>query len=265
MVPSLNYFQRVEISFQEFPLGQLLLFSTDKRRRRSMTTHVLITGKLHDDAINLYESNNLFAVSYRPDLSRKELLASLAPVQVLVTRSETTVDEVVFEAAPELKVVVRAAVGVGNIDLKAATERGVLVLNTPGRNTNSAAELTFGLLLALNRHVTGANDKLKRGGWDRHRFTGHELRHKHLGIVGLGNVGHRVARFAKGFEMKVSAYDPYIAPQVFHRHDVISVDSLEELASQVDVLSVHVPLNDETTDLIGKDILREDAQKCDRS
>ena len=220
-----------------------------------MTIQVLITGKLHDEAISLFAGNDLFNVTYQPDLSRNQLLKILAPVQVLVSRSETTVDEAVFDAAPALKVVVRAAVGVGNIALKAATERGVLVLNTPGRNTNSAAELTFGLLLALNRHLTEANDKLKSGGWDRHRFTGEELRFKHLGIVGLGNVGHRVARFAKGFEMKVSAYDPYIAPQVFQRHEVAPVESLEELASQVDILSVHVPLNDETTDLVNQAIL----------
>lgn len=117
-----------------------------------------------------------------------------------------------------MSVVARAAVGYGNIDCDLATELGILVVNTPGKNTNSAAELTIGLLLALLRKIPAAHTSTSTGGWNRHHFTGTELGGKTLGIVGLGNVGHRVAKFAKGFDMRVIAYDPYISDDVFRRN-----------------------------------------------
>ena len=104
----------------------------------------------------------------------------------------------------------------------------------------------MGLLLAMFRNIPQAHMSIKNGRWDRHLFTGHELQNKKLGIVGLGNVGHRVARFAKAFDMEVFAFDPYISPQLFVRHGVKQCGSIEDLASQVDILSLHVPLTDET-------------------
>ena len=216
---------------------------------------VLITGKLHAGAIQTFESNPKLKIVYRPDCTRDELKQLVAGCNVLVSRSETTVDRELIDLAPNLKVIARAAVGVGNIDLDYATERGILVINTPGKNTNSAAELTIGLIVGMLRNLPQAHQKVKEGGWDRHRFTGAELRDKVIGIVGLGNVGHRVAKFAHGFDMKVLAYDPYIAPDVFRRHAVIACESLREMAAQCDILSVHVPLNKETKAMITPEVI----------
>ena len=221
-----------------------------------MTTTVLITGKLHPNAIESFQSDTRFELHYMPDCSFEDYAAILARAHVLVTRSETTVDRRLLDHANELKIVARAAVGVGNIDLEYATEKGILVMNTPGKNTNSAAELTLALLLGMMRLVPQAHQHMKNGGWDRHQFSGYELRGKKIGIVGLGNVGHRVAKFCRGFDAEVYAYDPYIAPQVFGRHGTIQVNSLLELAEKVDVLSVHVPKIRETTGMITADILK---------
>ncbi len=227
-----------------------------EKRTVSAKTKVLITGALHKSAMASFEGNDHLQVLYHPDCDRATLLKYVRDAQVLVTRSETDVDREVMDAAPLLKVVARAAVGVGNIDISYATEKGILVINCPGKNTNSAAELTIGLLLAMLRNIPQAQETMKKGGWDRHRFTGRELRGKRLGIVGLGNVGHRVAKFARGFDMDVFAYDPYIAPQIFELHGAKRVGSLRDLASQVDVLTFHVPLNKETKGIATKEILQ---------
>ncbi len=160
-----------------------------------MRTKVLITGQLHNVALEGFNQIEGLEIVYKPDVVFEELVPDLANTHVLVSRSETNVDRRLIDASPQLKVIARAAVGVGNIDLEYATERGILVLNTPGKNTNSAAELTLGLMLAMLRKIPEAQNKVKEGGWDRHRFSGFELKGKKVGIVGLGNVGHRVARF----------------------------------------------------------------------
>ena len=113
--------------------------------------------------------------------------------------------------------------GHGNL----ATEKGILVINCPGKNTNSAAELSIALLLGVFRNIATAYQTVSKGGWDRHKFTGLELKDKKIGIVGLGNVGHRVAKFAKGFDMEVFAYDPYISPSRFAKHQAHKVDGQE--------------------------------------
>lgn len=230
-----------------------------------MKTNIVITGALHEQALAAFKSHrtgfggpdsrNGHEVHYHPDCSRAELMTLVKGAHVLVTRSETDVDKEVIDAAPQLRVIARAAVGVGNIDIDYATQRGILVINCPGKNTNSAAELTFGLLLSMLRNIPQAQETIKKGGWDRHRFTGHEARGLRIGIVGLGNVGHRVAKFAHGFDMQVFAYDPYIAPHVFERHGVKPCASLRELAKSVDILTVHVPLNQETKGMVNGEIL----------
>lgn len=222
----------------------------------NMKSKILITGKLHPKAIEQFKGNDQLEVTYMPDRTFDEFKGELAKAHVLITRSETTVDRHLIDHASELKVIARAAVGVGNIDLDYATERGILVMNTPGKNTNSAAELTLGLILSMLRHIPEAQNHMKSGGWDRHLFTGIELRNKKVGLVGLGNVGKRVAQFCQGFDAEVFAYDPYISPQVFTRHHTTSVKSLEELASLVDILSVHVPKNKETTGMITHNVLK---------
>jgi len=224
-----------------------------------MKTKVLVTGALHKIAIERLKNNDKLDLVYKPDCPRGKLIELVSTAQVLITRSETTIDQELIDAAKELKIIARAAVGVGNIDINHATEKGILVLNTPGKNTNSAAELTLGLMLSMIRNLPQSYNHLRKGGWDRHMFAGTELRGKTIGIVGLGNVGHRVAKFAHGFDMKVYAYDPYISPRIFERHHVKPYSSLQEMAGEVDFLTVHVPKNAETTGMINRQII--DAMK----
>ncbi len=221
-----------------------------------MATKVLITGALHPIALDGFQSIQGLDIVYKPDVPFEGIRADLADTHILVSRSETDVDKRLIDAAPQLKIIARAAVGVGNIDLEYATEKGILVMNTPGKNTNSAAELSVGLMLAMLRHIPEAQNTVKAGGWDRHKFTGYELRGKKVGIVGLGNVGHRVARFCHGFECEVFAYDPYISPNIFAKYQVIPVGSLVELAEKCDILTLHVPKNKETTRMIDRKILK---------
>ncbi|MEZ4744293.1 MAG: phosphoglycerate dehydrogenase [Bdellovibrionota bacterium] len=224
-------------------------------KSKAIKSKVLVTGALHPSAIQALKNNTSLEVEYKPDCSRTDLLQLLPQAHVLLTRSETSVDREVIDTAKELKVIARAAVGVGNIDIPYATERGILVINTPGKNTNSAAELTMGLILSMIRNLPQCYHHMRQGGWDRHRFTGRELRGKTIGIVGLGNVGHRVAKFAHGFDMRVLAYDPYISPRIFERYHAHPFRDLKEMVAQTDFLSVHVPKNEETTGMIDQNVL----------
>jgi D-3-phosphoglycerate dehydrogenase len=234
-----------------------------KREGRSVEkVTILVTGMLDESCIELLRNPPVdlrlpypIELVIRPDCSRKDLLSLVPDADVLLTRSETTVDKEVIDAAPYLSVIARAAVGYGNIDLDYATLHGALVVNTPGKNTNSAAELTLGLMLNMARHIPAADETMKHGGWDRHRFTGTELMGKKIGIIGLGNVGHRVAKFCNGFDMDVYAYDPYISADVFRRHRTTQCSSVDEILEIVDILTVHVPLNKETKNMFRADNL----------
>jgi D-3-phosphoglycerate dehydrogenase len=214
-----------------------------------MTYRILVTGALHPLALQTWQGASDVQVDYRPDLPYEEILRIVGDCHALVTRSETNVTREMIDAATRLKVIARAAVGIGNIDVDYATDKGILVINTPGKNTNSAAELTLGLLLAAMRKIVPAHRRMEEHGWERHRFSGRELAGRTIGIVGLGNVGHRVARFAHGFEMDVLAYDPYIADETFERHQAHKTE-LGDLVAQADVISLHVPLTAETRHMI---------------
>lgn len=210
---------------------------------------VLITGAIHRRGLELLKSQEDLEVDFRPDLPIGQIMEIIAPYQCLIVRSETPVRRELIDRAAELKVIAVAAVGVANIDVEYATEKGILVMNTPGKNTNSAAELSMGLLLAVARKLIPADGTMRQLGWDRHRFSGMELMGKTVGIVGLGNVGHRMARFCQGFDMRVLAYDPYIPDETFARHRVEKVD-LDTLIRESDVISVHVPKTPETIGMI---------------
>ena len=211
---------------------------------------VLITGALDDLALKILRQAGDVEVDYRPDLPYAEILPIVGQYEAIINRSETDVTREMIDAGKNLRVIARAAVGVGNIDIEYATEKGILVINTPGKNTNSAAELAFGLLLAAMRKIVPAHRNMAELKWNRHQFTGQELQGRTIGIIGLGNVGHRMARFAHGFDMTVLAYDPYIADEAFEAHQAQKVD-LPTLLQQADVVSLHVPKNAETTNLIG--------------
>ncbi len=212
---------------------------------------VLLTGKLHPEIIKELSELKGVNIHNHPDTIARKLTSILPATNVLITRSETAIDRELMQLMPELKYVIRAAVGVGNIDLDTSTEKGILVMNCPGKNTNSAAELCMGLLLSLMRNLHTANTTVKNGGWDRHKFSGNELRGKKVAVIGLGNVGHRIAKFLNGFDAKVVGYDPYISKEKFKDYGVKMAESLESAIEGAEVLTVHTPLNADTKGLIG--------------
>lgn len=210
---------------------------------------VLITGAIHRTGVDRLQAEPDLQVDFRPDLPFREILSIISPYHCLIVRSETPVARELIDAAPDLKVIAVAAVGVANVDVEYATEKGILVMNTPGKNTNSAAELSMGLLLSVMRKIVAADQNMRGLGWDRHRFTGTELLGKTIGIVGLGNVGHRMSRFCQGFDMRVLAYDPYIPDENFARHRVEKVD-WPTLVRESDIISLHVPKTKETIGMV---------------
>jgi len=211
---------------------------------------ILITGSIHEICLELLSQEKDTEIRYAPELPYEEILKIIADFHCILTRSETAIPRKLIDSAPNLKVIARAAVGIGNIDVDYATKKGILVINTPGKNTTSAAELAIGLLLSAMRNIVPAHSHMSELKWDRHAFTGTEMYGKSIGIIGLGNVGHRVARYAKAFEMEVLAYDPYVSDEVFNRHQAKKC-SFDELLTSADVISMHVPKNHETTGMIG--------------
>lgn len=213
-----------------------------------MTTKVLVCDPIAQDGIDLLAQHA--TVDVRLGLSPAELSTVVGDYNALVVRSETKVTAAVIAAASRLQVIGRAGVGVDNIDLAAATERGIVVVNAPTGNIISAAEHTIGLMLALARNIPQANYSLKGRRWERASFLGIELRGKTLGIVGLGQVGSEVARRARGLEMRVIACDPFVTEE---RARVLGVElvPLEELLRQADFVSLHTVLTPETRHLLG--------------
>ena len=185
---------------------------------------------------------------------RGELLAAIADVDALLVRSATKVDAEALAAAKRLKVVARAGVGLDNVDVKGATQSGVMVVNAPTSNITSAAELAVALMLAAARHLSPAHAALVRGEWKRSKYTGVELFEKTVGIVGLGRIGVLVAQRLAAFGMEVIAYDPYVQAGRAAQMGVRMV-SLEELMTEADFLSVHLPKTPETVGLIGAEEL----------
>src|SRR6267142_2221680 len=193
-----------------------------------------------------------FIVEKQVKLKPVELRAALNDCAGLVVRSETKVTSDLMDSATALKVIGRAGVGVDNIDVPAATERGIVVMNAPDGNTITTAEHTIALLIALARRVPQANSSLKSGRWDRKSFVGVELQGKTLGVVGLGRIGRTVAARARAFGMKIVAFDPFIAPEQA-RDLEIELAPLDELFAGADFITIHTPLTTETRGVIGRD------------
>lgn len=193
--------------------------------------------------------NSSFDLQKRTGLKGEELKAALRDADGLVVRSETKVSKELIEAAEKLRVIGRAGVGVDNIDLSAATARGILVMNAPDGNTITTAEHTIALLVALARNVAQANSSVKAARWDRKRFIGAELQGKTLGIVGLGRIGRAVAERGAGLGMKVVAHDPFISIEQARDFEVETA-SLDDVFARADFLTIHTPLTNETRGLI---------------
>lgn len=212
--------------------------------------NILVCDPVSSKGIALLQQRPEFKVSV---LNRKhsetELLPLVGEMSALVVRSETKITRTLIEAAPKLRVVGRAGVGVDNVDVEAATERGIVVMNTPGGNTISTAELTFSMLMSLARKIPQANMSMKAGEWNRKAFQGVELFNKTLGIIGLGRIGTEVAKRGQAFGMRILAYDPYLS---LHKAKSLQIElvELDEIYARSDFITVHIPMTDETKGMI---------------
>ena len=210
---------------------------------------ILVADKISPKGVAYLRQQPGFEVIEAYGSSPERVLELVKDVHAIAVRSETKITREVFAAAPLLKVVGRAGVGVDNVDVEAATERGVVVMNTPAGNTIATAELTFTNILCGARPVPQAAASMKAGQWDRKSFGGIELFKKTLGIVGLGRIGGEVAKRAQAFGMRVLAYDPYLAPSRAKAMQV-EIATMDEILAQADYITVHMPLTEDTKYMI---------------
>jgi len=211
---------------------------------------VLVADSLSKRGIDELGADGSLEVTVRTGLNEAELIEAIPDFSALVVRSQTKVTEAVLKAGRRLRVVGRAGVGVDNVNLEAATRRGVIVMNTPGGNTISTAEHAFSLLLAVARKIPQAHGNLRSGKWDRKEFEGTELYNKTLGIIGMGRIGSELSRRAIAFGMRVLAYDPYLSASRARSLQVELVEELDELLPLADFLTLHTPLTPETHHLL---------------
>lgn len=209
--------------------------------------NILAADGIAGEGIEILKKN--FNVEVRNKLSAEELLEIIPNFDALIVRSASKVTAEVLERAKNLKIIGRAGVGVDNIDVNAATEKGIIVINSPDGNTIAATEHTFAMLLAVSRNIPQAYESMHEGKWNRSKFVGVELRHKTLGVVGLGRIGAGVAKRAQSFDMKVIAYDPFVGESRAESLGVKLVE-LEELFKTSDFITVHMPLTKKTENMI---------------
>ena len=210
---------------------------------------VLITDEISQEGLQPLLDDSRMELDIKLGLSVQELHSIIGGYEAIITRSGTNVDAALLEHAKGLKIIARAGVGIDNVDVEAASNKGIIVVNAPFGNVNSAAEHTLALLLSLCRKVTVANASLKKGEWKRSPFTGSELKGKTIGIIGIGKVGGRVALRVKAFEAEVIACDPYVSEK--RAEDLgVRLVSLEDIIRYSDIITVHTPLTEETHDMI---------------
>ncbi|WP_262173654.1 phosphoglycerate dehydrogenase [Saccharococcus sp. Marseille-Q5394] len=217
-----------------------------------MTYHILIADPLSEEGIHPLRQADGLEITIATDLSKEELLERIKGFDALLVRSQTQVTREVMEAASNLKIIGRAGVGVDNIDLDAATEHGIIVVNAPDGNTNSAAEHTIAMLTALARKIPQAFNSLKNGEWDRKSFIGVELKNKTLGVIGLGRIGAEVAARAKGQRMNVIAYDPFLTEEKAQKMG-IGFGTVNDVLKAADFITIHTPLLKETRHLLNEE------------
>jgi D-3-phosphoglycerate dehydrogenase len=211
---------------------------------------VLISDKLEAPGLDVLRQAGI-ELDERDGLKGDALKEAVRAAEGVIVRSQTKITADLLDNPGRLKAVVRAGVGVDNIDVAAATRKGVVVMNTPGGNTFSTAEHTITLLMALARHVPAADQSVRQGKWERNKFVGTQLRDKTLGVVGLGRIGREVARRAAGLDMKVIGFDPFLAPDRAGQLGIEAVADLDQLLPRCDFLTVHTPLTNETRNLVG--------------
>jgi len=212
---------------------------------------VLVCDPIHEDGIKILRDAG-FEIDISPDISYEELKGKVRNYDVLVVRSRTKVTREIIEAGEKLKVVGRAGAGIDNIDVEAAKEKGVKVLNTPEAPAIAVAELTIGLLLSLARQIPRADSSMKEGRWAKKEFRGWQLNGKTLGVIGLGHIGEKVARLAKAFGMKILITKRTPPPPEILKELEAEFVPLDELLRRSDIVSLHVPLTPQTHHRIGE-------------
>ncbi len=217
---------------------------------------ILISDKLGAAGLERLDQTKDATYDLKTGMSKEELMAILPGYDALIVRSETKADAEVLAAGTNLKVVGRAGMGVDNIDVRTATMRGIIVMNTPQANSIATAEQAMALMLAASRYTAHSHASLAVGEWNRAKFTGVQLYRKTLGIVGFGRIGRHVARRAQAFGMEVVAYDPYVSEEVGRDHGVTLVD-LDDLLAQSDYISLHTALMPETESMINADTIAQ--------
>ncbi|MBU4485224.1 3-phosphoglycerate dehydrogenase [bacterium] len=210
---------------------------------------VLLSDKYADETIKMIKDAG-HEVVVKTGMTNEELIKEIPSYDVICVRSATKVTKDVIDAATNLKLIARGGVGLDNVDQAAAKARGIEVRNTPGVTTNSVAELTIALMLAVSRQIPQANASMKAGKWERKLFKGVELTGKTLGLLAMGRIGGQVAKYAQAFGMKVQAYDPYLKPEVAKEMNVELKDSIDSVLSSSDYISLHMPLTDETKNML---------------
>ncbi len=213
---------------------------------------VLVSDDLSDLGVGIFQETPEIEVDINTGLSPDDLKAIIGRYHGLVIRSATKVTDEIIEAADNLKVIGRAGIGLDNVDISAASRRGIVVMNTPEGNTVTTAEHALAMMMALSRNIPEGTISLKQGKWEKKKLQGREFYNKTLGLIGVGKIGRIVADRAKGMKMKVIAYDPYLRPETLDELDVEPV-SFEELLERSDYISIHTPRTDETTNLINKE------------
>ncbi len=213
---------------------------------------ILITDRIAGEGIDFLRSIDGVEPVIRIGMDEDELAGIIGEHDGLIIRSGTRVTAKVLERPGRLRAVARAGVGVDNVDLEAATKKGILVMNTPGANTLSAAEHTMTLMLAMSRNIVPACNSLKAGRWERKDFTGNQLSGKVLGIIGMGRIGMAVARMASGFNMRLIGYDPLATEADAEKAGIEIMPELEELLQRSDFITLHVPRNAQTLDMIDR-------------
>ncbi|GGA85318.1 phosphoglycerate dehydrogenase [Ornithinibacillus halotolerans] len=217
-----------------------------------MTFKVLITDPISEEGISPLRQSKEVHIVIQTNWNTEELKQNIIDFDALIVRSQTQVTREVIECAPNLKIIGRAGVGVDNIDVEAATEKGIIVVNAPNANTNSAAEHTMAMLMALSRKIPQAYLALKEKQWDRKKYVGVEIKNKTLGIIGLGRIGAEVAYRAKGQRMHVVAYDPFLTKEQAEKMG-IEYGNLDDVLRKADFITVHTPLVKETKHLLNHD------------
>lgn len=210
---------------------------------------ILISDKLEKEGLDILTAEKNFTVDCKFGIPAAELKAIIKDYDALIIRSGTQMTAEIIDVADKLKVIGRAGVGLDNVDLDAATKKGIVAMNTPAGNTTSTAEHTMSMILGLSRNIPQAVASVRAGKWERSKFTGVELYGKTLGIIGLGRIGSTVAKMAQGFGMKTIGYDPFLSADIAAKNGIELVD-LETIYKNADYITVHIPKTDETTNMI---------------